>query len=297
MVLSSLLLLFTDAAKSFLKHNVLPLFFILILVSLPLIIRKLYPYRDKSRAIPVLLLAIVYIQILLIFSVVYYSIYLFDASSFVFAGPLEDKQATGFFTSRYALVQEKQRHLYNIALWKQWILSHSDTDFDEARKVCDNYFPTPSGFEFAPGHRLLLDEYLPRDTAVFIYQVVFTDGTKKYTSKAAAHLFNLFSPEMEIVCATNRLEHVNAFGPVERKLSGEIDRLLAEIRGSGRTWPLWGYLEFVYFSACVSTTASYGDIIPNSGLVRFLTTTQVITLLFLLTFGLTIFLPSRKRES
>lgn len=297
-VLSSVTITALDAAKSFLTHYCLPLFLIFLLVSLPFIFRWLRPYRDVSKTVPVLLLAILYAEIILIFSVLYYSLYLCDASAITFSGALEDKQATGYFASRYSQIQKHQRHLYNIALWKQWLLSHSDVDFSKARAASFSDMPLPSTvtnlmFQFAPGHQLSLVAWLPKDTVVYIYYVVFVDGKDYFVSQSPSHLFHPFPAEMEIVEATNRLQQAKALLVLEEKLNDDIRRILAEIRGSSRDWPLWGYLEFVYFSACVSTTASYGDITPNSGLVRFLTTLQVITSLFLFTFGIKMFLSSR----
>jgi hypothetical protein len=50
---------------------------------------------------------------------------------------------------------------------------------------------------------------------------------------------------------------------------------------------IWGYFDFVYFSAMTQTTVGYGDIVPNTTSTRLLAAIQVLMGLALAGFGLT----------
>ena len=43
-----------------------------------------------------------------------------------------------------------------------------------------------------------------------------------------------------------------------------------------------GLLDFFYYSICVSTTVSFGDIAPNNGWTRFLAIVELLVCVFLL---------------
>lgn len=43
-----------------------------------------------------------------------------------------------------------------------------------------------------------------------------------------------------------------------------------------------GLLDFCYYSICVSTTVSFGDIAPNTGWTRFLAIAELLLCMFLL---------------
>lgn len=48
----------------------------------------------------------------------------------------------------------------------------------------------------------------------------------------------------------------------------------------------WSYWDFVYFSAITQTTVGYGDILPNSTLVRLVVTVQILLSMFILIVAL-----------
>ena len=43
-----------------------------------------------------------------------------------------------------------------------------------------------------------------------------------------------------------------------------------------------GFLDFLYYSICVSTTVSFGDIAPNNGWTRFLAIAELLLCVLLL---------------
>ena len=48
-----------------------------------------------------------------------------------------------------------------------------------------------------------------------------------------------------------------------------------------------GFLDFVYYSFCVSTTVSFGDIAPNNGWTRFIAILELLSCIVLVHFILT----------
>src|SRR5450631_2497695 len=56
---------------------------------------------------------------------------------------------------------------------------------------------------------------------------------------------------------------------------------------------IWGYFDFVYFSAMTQTTVGYGDIVPNTTFTRLLAAIQVLIGLALAGFGLTFVIRRR----
>ena len=56
-----------------------------------------------------------------------------------------------------------------------------------------------------------------------------------------------------------------------------IERLIQRSATLGSAHPdLWGYLDFLYFSAITQTTVGYGDILPNKTSVRMLVVIQIL---------------------
>ncbi len=306
LIILPLMYLLIDFLKVVLKKYLLQLFFIVLLVSLPMVIKKLYPYRDTSRAIPVLLLGTIYIQTILIFGAIYYFIYLWDNTSYVFAGPLENKQATLFFTGKYRLIQKQQKRLYNVALWKQWVLSHDSTEFNKARDASYNLIGIASGlsssytikeFEYETSHTISLLTLVDGDAAFTTYTIELRDGDEKYWWTGTTHMFKHTGIEKDVVSAQTRFEHVKALERIERNLQAQINDQLASLRGTRRMWAFGGYDIFVYFSASTMATASYGDILPNSGLLRCLTTLEIMVGIFLIAFGIRLFVGGKRIHS
>jgi len=62
---------------------------------------------------------------------------------------------------------------------------------------------------------------------------------------------------------------------------------------SSRNWSIW---DFIYFSTITQTTVGYGDILPNSTLVRILVMIQVITALIGLAFVFNFIPPKQYKE-
>jgi hypothetical protein len=67
---------------------------------------------------------------------------------------------------------------------------------------------------------------------------------------------------------------------LERTVNDRLSRL-AEIKSP--TAQIWSYWDFLYFSIITQTTVGYGDILPNSTLVRMVVSTQLILGLMILT--------------
>jgi hypothetical protein len=66
---------------------------------------------------------------------------------------------------------------------------------------------------------------------------------------------------------------------VRRKTSSNIRHFVTEFH-ENRLESV-GWLDFLYYSICVSTTVSFGDIAPNNGVIRFLAIFEILICLVL----------------
>jgi len=91
---------------------------------------------------------------------------------------------------------------------------------------------------------------------------------------------------------TFRLALGKLIAVIESRQDKILEVLNSQITGNPRDWDL---LDFFYFSAVTVTTLGYGDIFPNSQLVRVLVMFQVFTGIFFLAFALSFLRPKTRQ--
>jgi hypothetical protein len=70
---------------------------------------------------------------------------------------------------------------------------------------------------------------------------------------------------------------VKLFQEVRLRSKGQTDRLSNKLSSLVSAHPdAWNYLDFLYFSTITQTTVGYGDILPNSTIVRMCVTAQIL---------------------
>jgi hypothetical protein len=72
----------------------------------------------------------------------------------------------------------------------------------------------------------------------------------------------------------------------------ENERRLASIETS--TPEVWEFSDFLYFSVITQTTVGYGDVLPNSTIVRMLVISQIMIGLIIVTFALNFIFTSKR---
>ncbi len=110
------------------------------------------------------------------------------------------------------------------------------------------------------------EPYLPEDTLCSIAfhapdgRIVRTRGVQNWDTTSAKELFE----------------------DVRRRLTDEMQSVEAKLKTFETDFPnIWSFWDFVYFSTITQTTVGYGDILPNSTLVR-----KVVCLQIMFGYGL-----------
>jgi hypothetical protein len=86
----------------------------------------------------------------------------------------------------------------------------------------------------------------------------------------------------------NSIQYKEMLAPVSSRLETSVSKLKSEIdrTAAQQSSAEWSPVDFLYFSVITQTTVGYGDILPNSSIVRFIVMAQV--LFGLLLIGVTI---------
>ena len=102
------------------------------------------------------------------------------------------------------------------------------------------------------------------------------------TSKAWDDIMQPYFPPREPI------QYREMLAPVSAKLDASASKIKDEINqvNALQGAAAWGPIDFLYFSVITQTTVGYGDILPNSSLVRILVMIQVLSGLLLI--GVTI---------
>lgn len=101
--------------------------------------------------------------------------------------------------------------------------------------------------------------------------------------------FQLFIPsderEMHIKNSLKIISYMVVKSSLEqeqRELARSLRESFAQFHGNRRSSV--GFWDFLYYSICVSTTVSFGDIAPNNGLTRFIAILELLSCIVLVSF-------------
>lgn len=110
-----------------------------------------------------------------------------------------------------------------------------------------------------------------------------------------------FIPEQDLALMDESSSKIIAFRIEKSLLEQERNELVSDYRTEVNHFHLnrrasVSFWDFLYYSFCVSTTVSFGDIAPNNGLTRFLTVLELLSCIVLVSFILNRVAHGNKRE-
>jgi hypothetical protein len=215
-----------------------------------------------------------YFVTLAAFAIVYYCVYRSNPQNFSFNADILRSQTSSFkTTAEQELLRLRTKHEAN----KQ--LAFDLTQRNEVPEINNGelVFSLPSykfTFFYALG---------PPDPNNQILAVAIHDGDGNEVSRevVAVSGIPLFPSRIDFY-----KDFANASISTLEASIAETERRLSTVESS--TPEVWSFWDFVYFSAVTQTTVGYGDILPNSTLVRNIVVAQLILGLVIVTFAVNV---------
>jgi hypothetical protein len=224
-------------------------------------------------------LILLYVAILLIFASLYFLIFLHRPTAYSFSSSIQEGKIYDEFADTYSSYLRLSDQLYLLAI----LYSHPDIML-KAKNDTSTSHPMVEG--------KTVRVYARGSRGGKIYGgFELTDGETSYAfpflnpllarENAAA---SVISSKNEDECRKGVMSLIKVVAE-EQKQTGDSLRL--QIEGKGNL----GLIDFCYFSAITMTTVGYGDILPNSRLVRLVVMFQTLVGVFYVGFALTFLWP------
>lgn len=277
------------------------LFFCLSSGFIILLIKK----KNNGKKYKIFILVCLFISIDLLFASVYYQVYLLSPSYFNVSNSIHNGKMLNEYNTEFELLQESNKKMLLLSLFQ----AESDKIipalqlFKSKTNSFLGYLITYTGDSYK-----LNDEYtynfskmVMNSTEFYdvMYALSFTDTLKRritITDKSfvinsnklvVQELFDSdnkskFFSETNYIISQLRLEqksHINALNNI----------LLVNANLS--------FLDFFYFSTITITTTGYGDITPNSRLVRLIVSIQALFGILYIAFALMLFTKNSKKST
>jgi hypothetical protein len=128
-------------------------------------------------------------------------------------------------------------------------------------------------------------------------------GSNRYWKMDQFFIFNdngnlvfqdTFRVEGPLITLSNTKQFEKEIDSIFSPSTEMYSKILLEIRNRFKSaqsarQSLWKFIDFVYFSTVTQTTLGYGDILPNSAVVRMFVIIQVISGILIIVFGIYFF--------
>lgn len=236
---------------------------------------------------------LVYIGILFGFAAIYYQLYSKNPHNFVFNSEILAAQSETYKSSAenqiasYSLVLDLLRHL--MTQMENGVESPNKTGkwYDSDHTV---QFTTIDYKYFFSRHSYPVAGHFPPPQPTYKLQVTDTNGHEITSIELPAQEY-VKLPQSIAECRDLTKNLIATFG----KELAETQRRLRTL--STRTPDVWSFWDFLYFSTITQTTVGYGDVLPNSTLVRVVVMIQLTIGTALLVVVINLVFSRRPRDS
>jgi hypothetical protein len=242
------------------------------------IVDTLYLSRKVARRSRVIALAALYSSLIVLFASIYYFVYLHDPTAYAFSSQIEPKQIQGYYTVTYkSLLKECEFLLVLARLYEQPDVGMTAIR-DERTEI---ELPMEKG---GGGHAILFcSRYASGMSLVIPYMHVEYKG---------------YQWDLNLTQPTNTRDQFRTY--VEdciKTVNQEKEEDFQKLRDALSARRQWGFLDFLYFSTVTITTLGYGDIIPNTRIVRMITMSQTFVGVFFVAYAVSLLWPRPARFS
>lgn len=222
------------------------------------------------------------------FGAVYFAIFLVNPTSYSFSSAIHQGRYLEDFDEDWRALMRNGVILYAIGVlsgnteeaYVKLNTPNGRVVIDDKRYIFKRNYTYGGGVVIASGNRLTLwDDGRSHDIGGAGI------GTALANEAALA--------QANIVGARDHASFVQALaelGIVTQRIRQE---LIGKLKLDIRSLPDWKLIDFVYFSSVTLTTLGYGDIVPNSRLVRLVVMLQVFVGVSFIAFGLSVLWPEK----
>jgi hypothetical protein len=241
--------------------------------------------RPRHWVLPIL---ISYLCVICLFGSIYHFAFKFKPDAFSFSSAIQEGKALGTFEKDFKNLTVLNREIFALGV----IQSFTKEAYSATKNELITYYEPPSKDLIDERMVSLADKFevvfnhQRGDNGVYVKRIylrgvnrgdIVITGHISFTNINTVGITNLVKSESE----TDFKLKLNAF--IEEKQT-QRSNMITILDQNTLNLPEWGLVDFLYFSAVTTTTLGYGDILPNSTLVRVLVMLNTIVGIFVLGF-------------
>ncbi|MCJ7507717.1 MAG: potassium channel family protein [candidate division Zixibacteria bacterium] len=262
--------------------------FMVFLDALCLFITVLLWSRQRHLRIKLLIIAVAYICNTIMFASIHYVWFLTHPTHYAFSSSIKEGKVNEEFRSTYKSLLDTSNRLYLLGI----LYAHADPAFralTEGRKRTYNF---GDGRTARVTVHVISGNFQGPPNTIFEFEIedsqrIYHFPTTPDEESRAVHELTK-AQDLE----TFRLALLQIIAVMEHRQDEILEVLNSQITGNPRDWDL---LDFFYFSTVTVTTLGYGDILPNSQMVRVLVMFQAFIGIFFLAFALSFLRPKTRQ--